>query len=146
MSRIINLCAERQLRQRRPRVHNKKYLDVIRGLPCVLSGRPAEAAHVRYADPEYDKRYTGMREKPDDKWTLPLCPVLHRLSTNSQHQHNEREWWARLGIADPLAICAELWEAFETQSEPENSMSWIVAMARPEHQMYREMIARILSE
>jgi hypothetical protein len=52
------------------------YLDLIRQLPCILSGRPAEAAHIRYADAKHGKPETGAARKPDDRWCLPLAPEL----------------------------------------------------------------------
>ena len=63
-----------------------------------------EAAHVRYPDPVYGKRSTGMQEKPSDQWTVPLSPEMHR----SQHEHDELKWWKSKGI-DPLEIASKLY-------------------------------------
>lgn len=94
-------------KKRRPRQHEEKYLAWIRTLPCALTGaRPVEAAHIRYAAPEYGKRSVGAGEKPDDRWTLPLSTVKHR----DQHQHNERDWWIRHAV-DPCRLALALWGA-----------------------------------
>lgn len=94
--------------KRKPTGKSSAYLDAIRRLPCVLSGRPAEAAHIRYADALHGKEVTGMGRKPDDKWALPLAPELHRMMTGCQHDSAEREWWVQFKI-DPLAVCKQLW-------------------------------------
>lgn len=84
------------------------HLDDIRRLPCILSGRPAEAAHIRYADAKHGKPITGMGQKPHDKYTVPLCPELHRLLKGCQHDSDERAWWAQFGI-DPIAVALALY-------------------------------------
>jgi hypothetical protein len=91
--------------RKRPRQFDDKHLAWLRTLPCVVTGRrPVEAAHIRYADPIYGKRETGMGEKPDDRWCLPLCPEMHR----SQHDAgNERAWWEGKGI-DPCRVALAL--------------------------------------
>lgn len=81
------------------------HLAYIRKLPCIITGtRPVEAAHIRFADARYGKRSTGMQEKPDDKYVLPLSPEKHR----EQHSVNERDWWLHQGI-DPVPIALALW-------------------------------------
>lgn len=105
-----------KLRQRQPRKKDPKYLLMVKEMPCVicmLRGRlnsPCDAAHVRYGDPAWDKRPTGMAEKPDDKFCLPLCDGHHRNSNEAQHNHGEREWWANMHI-DPVKLCILLYEA-----------------------------------
>jgi len=84
------------------------HLDLIRQLPCLLSGRPSEAAHVRYADASHGKSETGAGRKPDDRWVVPLCPELHRLNKGCQHDSDERAWWKQFGV-DPLAVAKQLW-------------------------------------
>jgi hypothetical protein len=51
-----------------------------------------------------NKRQTGKSEKPDDKWTLPLCGKHHR----DQHNMPEKVFWLTVGI-DPLKECERLW-------------------------------------
>jgi len=91
--------------QKRPRIENERHLAWIRTLPCLITGRtPVEAAHIRYADPAYGKRDVGTAEKPDDRWTVPLAPVVHR----EQHSGSEREFWKRHGI-DPCRVALALY-------------------------------------
>lgn len=113
---------------RRRRVNpgsSPRHLDLIRQLPCILSGRAAEAAHIRYADAKYGKPETGAARKPDDKWCLPLAPELHRMHTGCQHDAgNERAWWAQFKI-DPLEVCTRLWGKSRIQMER------VIIMASP---------------
>ena len=91
--------------KKRPRKPDNAHLEFIRTLPCLITGkRPVEAAHVRYDDAAYGKRCVGVAEKPDDRWTVPLCPEKHR----EQHGMNEREFWAKHGI-DPLKVAISLY-------------------------------------
>lgn len=111
---------------RRPRQRDKAYLSFISQLSCVSClAKPVECAHVRMAEAEpgqnsiqaqgpahtsqwrYGKRPTGMSEKPDDKWTVPLCPMCHRLDQTAQHLVNEREFWFIKDI-DVLGLCKDL--------------------------------------
>lgn len=114
------------LRQRRPRIKNEAHLALIRQLPCVVCFRhpPSEAAHIRYGDCQHDKPPTGGAEKPDDKWTLPLCPEHHRTGRDAQHRMNEREWWLKHGI-DPLALSKKL-SLCETLEDMESVISTIL--------------------
>ena len=92
--------------RRRSRVHARDHLKFIRGLPCLITGRRSnvDAAHVRYPDHRFGKRATGIGEKPDDRWAVPLGRALH----DQQHGGNERAFWQGFGI-DPVAIAAALW-------------------------------------
>ena len=98
------------LRQRRPRQRDDKHLAFIRTQPCCLPfcNRQAEAAHLRMGNLSIGKEPAGRGEKPDDKFTVPLCPYHHRIGIDSQHRSNEREWWERTGL-NPWAIAASLW-------------------------------------
>lgn len=94
-------------KQKRPRKHDIDHLKWVRSLPCLVSGkRPADAAHVRYADPKYGKREVGGQEKPDDRWAVPL----HRSEHDKQHGMNERDYWNQTGM-DPLMIALALFNA-----------------------------------
>lgn len=93
--------------RKRPRMHKDSHLAWIRTLPCVVGGEyGVEAAHIRYGSLPHGKRETGKSEKPDDCWSVPLAPDLHRL----QHSMNERTFWERYGI-DPLVVAALLYLA-----------------------------------
>jgi hypothetical protein len=92
------------MRQRQPREKNAKHLALVRLLPCLVCGRgPSEAAHVRYGDHLRGKPPTGIGQKPDDRWCVPLCFRCHRY----QHTRGERIFWEAQGI-DPIAVAIEL--------------------------------------
>lgn len=93
------------MRIKHPRSHEMAHLRYIRQLPCVvcLNDIQTEAAHIRFGDMRAGKRYTGMGEKPDDKWTLPLCNAHHA----EQHRVGEDHFWRKHGI-DPLRTAAFL--------------------------------------
>ena len=82
-----------------------KHLKFIRSLPCLVCHNPiqTESAHIRYGDLPI-KPHTGKGEKPDDKWTVPLCSRCHR----EQHRVNERYFWRVRGI-DPVKVALELY-------------------------------------
>lgn len=92
---------------RQPREENPAYLAYVRTLPCTICARPGpnDPAHLRSAARQYGKRSTGMAEKPDDKWVLPLCRTHHE----DQHRNNELNWWARMGFPDPFAVAQALY-------------------------------------
>lgn len=99
------------LRQRAPRVHDAAHLAFVRTRPCCIKhcNRQAEAAHVRMACLAIGKEYTGKAEKPDDRWTVPLCPYHHRIGVGSQHSMGEAEFWQMVGL-NPFQIAADLWK------------------------------------
>jgi len=109
--RIAPIEAE-PLRQREAPRRNAKHLDAIRALPCLACGRPprSEAAHLRAGSRAHDKKPTGFGVTPDDCWTLPLCPMCHRMGTNAQHQMNELAFWKAHDV-DPFAMAIALDEA-----------------------------------
>jgi hypothetical protein len=97
--------------QRRPRVTDETYLAYIRELPCLLCGKtPVDAAHVRMAEPRLHKRQTGMGERPDDRWALPLCRACHER----QHAGGERMFW-EIRDVNPFAACLVLRLAHERE-------------------------------
>lgn len=93
------------LRQREPRERDNKHLQFIRSLPCCICGddTSTEAAHIRAGSVNHGKPYTGMAEKPSDKWTLPLCGVHHR----EQHTMNEIAFWYKYNI-NPFTLAMTL--------------------------------------
>lgn len=92
-------------RKKRPRNKDAGYLNWLHSLPCLVTGtKPVEAAHIRYGDARYGKRPTGMQEKADDRWAVPLSPAEHRR----QHSMNERDYWQSVGI-DPLQVALALY-------------------------------------
>lgn len=86
--------------KKRPRVENGAHLKFVRRLPCVCCGsRNVEAAHIRMGSLIHAKRDSGKGEKPDDKWTLPLCRSHHA----EQHSMAEVAFWRVQGI-DPFLL------------------------------------------
>ncbi|HWW46273.1 MAG TPA: hypothetical protein VNZ94_00340 [Xanthobacteraceae bacterium] len=96
------------------RVRDNEHLDAIRQCPCINPGcrrDPAGvAAHVRFACAETGKPQTGMQTKPDDAWTLPLCPQCHTDAPDAQHKGAEIAFWNRIGV-EPLKACMALYDA-----------------------------------
>ena len=91
---------------REPRRKSPTYLAWVRTLPCLVckDSTATEAAHIRYGDPQAFKRPTGMGEKPDDRWAIPLCSRHHR----EQHSGSERKFWQDNDI-DPVKTALALW-------------------------------------
>ena len=92
--------------QKHPRIKNEAHLKFIRSLPCCVCGNDlgVDAAHIRYADVRSAKRAVGVGEKPDDRWTVPLCRRCH----TSQHSGNEFGFWNSKNI-DPIFTALSLW-------------------------------------
>jgi hypothetical protein len=104
------------LRQRQPRDEDPAWLAIVRKMPCRVCGRPgpSDPAHLRSAAPQYGKPPTGMGEKPDDRWVLPLCRNCH----DEQHRGNELSFWVRHGIPDPFAVAIALYAARPVRPAP----------------------------
>jgi hypothetical protein len=92
---------------------DRSFLSWVHDLPCVVSGTsPVEAAHIRYGAAHYGKAATGMAEKADDRWVVPLSAHEHRTGPDAQHMNNERDYWRRRGI-DPCLVAALIYSAFQ---------------------------------
>jgi hypothetical protein len=68
------------------------------------------AAHLRAAAPQYGKRATGVSEKPDDCWALPLCADHHLFGEEAQHRSSELAFWRQLKV-NPFVLSLALWRA-----------------------------------
>ena len=97
-----------------PRQKSPAHLAFIRQLPCVVCGdnTSVEAAHIRMGRRWCAKRATGMSEKPDDSWAVPLCGKHHRV----QHDVGEHYFWhmwhvGHPSLIDPVILCLALWRA-----------------------------------
>lgn len=101
-------------KRKRPRVQSDQHLRFIRSLPCCVCGTRVgvEAAHIRMAAPAYGKRDTGIGQKADDRWTLPLCRQHH----DEQHRGAELEFWRHHGI-DPFVLALAIFGCGETKDE-----------------------------
>ena len=90
------------------RVRDASHLAFVARHSCLICGRrPAQAHHVRFAQP----RALGM--KVSDEFTVPLCvghhDAVHRTG-------DERAWWAARQI-DPLAVAVQLWTSSDKRAE-----------------------------
>jgi len=72
---------------------DNKYLDFIRDQPCCLTGKPAEAAHIRNAS------NGGTSKKPSDTYALPLD---HEKHICGEHGQGKDTFW---GNIDPYKFC-----------------------------------------
>jgi hypothetical protein len=99
-------------RFRRPRRRSDLHLKWLRTLPCAICGKQGgiHAAHLRTASPRHGKLATGIGQKPDDSWAIPLCAEHHILGEAAQHQDQELVFWKRHGI-DPFVLALVLWQA-----------------------------------
>jgi hypothetical protein len=85
------------------RLRDKAHLTFVAKQPCLVCGRrPCQAHHLRFAQPR------AMSMKVSDEFTVPLCNTHH---DDLHKSGDERAWWARNGIVDPLKFAARLWAA-----------------------------------
>jgi len=85
------------------RIRDRDHLAFVASQPCLVCGRrPAQAHHLKFAQPR------AMSLKVSDEYTLPLCNGHH---DELHRSGDERAWWARHGIIDPLKFAARLWAA-----------------------------------
>jgi hypothetical protein len=101
------------LRQRQPPVRDAGYLKWLRAQRCACGcqiGPPCDAAHLRAMSFQHGKSITGIGQKPDDKWALPLKHSHHM----AQHAHgDELGWWQAHGVSDPHALCIEYYKRYQ---------------------------------
>ncbi len=95
------------------RLRDKAHLAFVASQPCLVCGRrPSHAHHLRFAQPR------AMGLKVSDEFAVPLCnghhDELHRTG-------DERAWWARHGILEPLKYAARLWAASRQHSDARES-------------------------
>jgi len=85
------------------RIRDRDHLAFVASQPCLVCGRrPAQAHHLRFAQPR------AMGLKVSDEFALPLCNTHH----DAVHRTgDERAWWARHGIIEPLKYADRLWAA-----------------------------------
>ena len=98
------------------RLRDRDHLAFVASQPCLVCGRrPSHAHHLRFAQPR------AMGLKVSDEFTVPLCNSHH----DSVHKTgDERAWWARHGVLEPLKVADKLWaasHALETQTSQSGS-------------------------
>lgn len=129
------------LDQRRPRERESAYLGWVARLPCIACmvhgrfNRRVQVAHLRAGSIEHDKRPTGMAEKPDDRWTTPLCQPHHtgddRRARLSQHTMGELDFWETLKV-NPFELCIALADAYDHGRDGKAVIANFAAIARAE--------------
>ncbi len=106
------------------RIRDRDHLAFVARQPCLVCGRrPAQAHHLKFAQPR------AMSLKVSDEYTVPLCnghhDALHKAG-------DERAWWARHRIIDPLKFATRLWAASRNgERESYDETSGLAADARP---------------
>jgi hypothetical protein len=89
-----------------PKVRDPAHLAFVASQPCLICRRPAQAHHLRFAQPR------AMAMKVSDEFTVPVCNTHHDQLHRSG---DERGFWARNGVVDPLKYAARLWTASREQ-------------------------------
>ena len=85
---------------------SERHLEMIRQLPCVVTGRrPAEPHHL-LKGPGVVR---GMGMKSADKWAIPTHAEIHRAAHNAG---NDFAYFEGLGIT-PTDLAKDLWEVTE---------------------------------
>jgi len=99
-------CAELAFGKTRRR-RDKAHRAFVASKPCLVCGRrPADAHHLRFAQP------SAMGRKVSDEFTVPLCRLHHR---ELHLRADETTWWEEYKI-DSLAAAQLLWA--QTRNPP----------------------------
>jgi hypothetical protein len=61
----------------------KKYLNMVSSLNCLVCGSEAEIHHIR--------QFQGMGQRASNYLTIPLCPIHHRTGRDSIHNNTMME-------------------------------------------------------
>ena len=84
------------------RIRRERYLKTLRGSPCLVCSRGAEAHHLQHVG----ERGVGMRS--GDNWAVPLC---HDCHMDLHRFGDERTWWDLVWI-DAKAWAERNWERY----------------------------------
>lgn len=116
-------CTRRLARPKEHRIRDKAHLAYVASHPCCICGRrPAQAHHLRFAQPR------AMAMKVSDEFTVPLCAIHH----DSLHRTgDERAWWARHGIIEPLKLAERLWTTSQEVGRDEQ-----IVLSQPDLRKY----------
>ncbi len=111
------------------RLRDKDHLAFVANQPCQICGRrPSQAHHLRFAQPR------AMGLKVSDEFTVPLCNTHH----DSVHKTgDERAWWARHGVLDPLKVAEKLWAASHALDASQASATEARDISASEHERRR---------
>ena len=98
-------------------VKREPYLQWVRSLPCIVTGRMGvEAAHISTGNMRYGHAGRGKSQKADDRWALSLSPEQHRI----QHSMNEMTYWRAVGI-NPYVAALVLHGMYCSKATPEDA-------------------------
>lgn len=90
--------------------NSEKHLELIRKLPCIITGRePAGTAHHLKTGPARKER--GMGLTATDRWALPMNWDDHLNGVERVGSTRELAWFQERGIRDPYAVAKSLWDA-----------------------------------
>ena len=82
------------------RIRDREHVKSVAKQPCLVCGRrPADAHHLRFAQPQ------TLGRKASDEFTVPLCRGHHR---EVHRCGDEAAWWDKTGI-DAAATARALW-------------------------------------
>ena len=82
------------------RIRDREHVKFVAKGACLICGRrPADAHHLRFAQPP------ALGRKVSDEFTVPLCRGHHR---ELHRCGDEAAWWAKAGV-DPTVSARELW-------------------------------------
>ena len=87
-------------------IRDQRYLNTVRGKPCLVCYKVGEAHHLNHAQEH------GISMKVGDNWTVPLC---HKCHMELQDYGDEVTWWDLQGI-EPLAWAKFNWETYGKQT------------------------------
>ena len=84
------------------KVRDENYLKTLRGSPCLVCRRGAEAHHLQRGEQR------GVGYRTGDNWAVPLCHDCHM----KLHQFgDEQTWWDLEGV-DPIEWAKRNWEKY----------------------------------
>lgn len=100
------------------RYENRKHLEYVASLPCLVTGGPSQAHHLL-------KPWSGIRgtgRKAGDENTVPLSPEAH----TALHMNGDEEAWAfehfghvaaLRGASERIWLASPYWEALGVMGE-----------------------------
>lgn len=88
--------SSRPVTPKRKPVKDDGYLNFVRKLPCLITLKPAEAAHVSMENSLYGHAGRGKGQKASDRWAVPLSHQFHMRS--HEYAKGEIKWWIGMKI------------------------------------------------
>lgn len=89
--------------------NDAKYLELIRQLPCCITGRPGpNDPHHLMGGPAHAERGVGRRAT--DRWAVPICRVMHE-TVQPLGARREEAWFREHGIENIYELANALYHA-----------------------------------